>query len=196
MYLFIKVDNVGVIEKVCEYLLRLGLWFKKFDDTEYRVDVSAEERSQFLHNRGCRRSLNPWRAWETCNSFVQAWDFDNLGRIWPKDESEIKRNGDTAPKGKGWIIEHGKKIRVAGECAAPENLKHIFCYKWCTKYEPMSIESAIFVAEQVAKEHERRAQVLRRQIEYLETTDMQYREAIKTGGEFEYKNGKFVISTP
>lgn len=193
MYLLIKVSNTAVLEKIREFLGRFGLWFKEFNDPEFRVDVSAEERSQFLHNRGCHGSLNPWRAWETCSSFVQAWDFDNLGRIWPKDESELERTGDTAPEGKGWIIYDGKKRRVAGECADPIMLNDISCHTWCTKYEPMSIEAAIFVAEQVAKEHERRAQVLRSQVEYLKATDLQYREAIKTGGVFEYKEGKFVI---
>ncbi len=193
MYLLIKVNNTTILEKVCEYLGHLGLWFKKFDDPEYRVDVSAEERSHVLSDRGCKGAINPHRAWETCNSFVHVWDRDNLGRIWPKDESEIKITGDTAPKGKGWIIYDGKKRRVAGECADSIMLNHISCTKWCTKYEPMSIDAAIFVAEQVAKEHERRAQVLRRQIEYLKTTDLLYREAIETGGIFEYDKGKFVI---
>ncbi|MBI5400600.1 MAG: hypothetical protein HZB12_00575 [Candidatus Yonathbacteria bacterium] len=194
MYLLIKVGDATVLEKMRAYLSSFGLWFKEFNDPEYRVDVSAEERSQVLHNRGCRGSINPIHAWETCNSFVQAWDFDLSGRIWPKDEDDIKRCGDTAPEGKGWVIEDGKKIRVAGECANPRDLNHIYCYMWCTKYEPMSIDAAIFVAEQVIQEHERRVQVLRRHIEYLKTTNLLYREAIKTGGVFEYKEGKFVIS--
>lgn len=196
MYLLIKVGNTTVLEKIRAFLGKLGLWFKEFNDPEYRVDVSAEERSQFLYNRGCNGSLNPWRAWETCNSFVQAWDFDNLGRIWPKNESEIERCGDTAPESKGWIIDGNKKIRVAGECADPLSLNHISCPKWCTKYEPINTKAAIFVAEQIVQEHERRAQVLRRQIEYLKTTDLLYSEAVKTGCVFEYKNGKFVIQHP
>lgn len=196
MYLLIKVSDVAVLEKIRAYLHSFGLWFKEFNDPEYRVDVSAEERSQVLHNRGCHGSLNPPRAWETCNSFVQAWDWDNIGRIWPKDESGIKRCGDTAPEGKGWIIEDGKKIRVAGECGAPRSLNDISCPKWCTKYEPMIIDAAIFVAEQVIQEHERRVQVLRRQVEYLKTTDLLYREAVETGGVFEYEKGKFVIRKP
>lgn len=193
MYLLIKVRDITVLEKIRAYLHSFGLWFKEFNDTEYRADVSAEERSQVLHNRGCRGSINPVRAWETCNSFVQVWDWDNLGRIWPKSEDEIKRCGDTAPEGKGWVIEDGKKIRVAGECDAPRMLNDISCPKWCTKYEPISIEAAIFVAEQVIQEHERRAQVLQKQVEYLKTTDLLYREAVKTGGVFEYEKGKFVI---
>lgn len=196
MYLLINIDNVAVLEKVREYLKRFNLWFKEFDDPEYRVEVSAEERAQVIHRSGCHGSLNPNRAWETCASFVQAWDFDNLGRIWPKSEDELKRNGDTAPDGKGWITRDGKKIRVAGECGAPSNLSDIYCPKWCTKYEPVSIEATVFVAEQVAKEHERRAQMLRGQVEYLKTTDLLYREAIKMGGIFEYKDGKFIIQHP
>ena len=196
MYLLIKVSDNTIVEKIRAYLNSFGLWFKAFNDPEYLVDVSAEERSQVLHNRGCRGSINPIRAWETCASFVQAWDIDNLGRIWPKAEWEIKKYGDSAPEGKGWVIEDGKKIRVAGECAAPRMINHISCYLWCTKYEPISIEAAIFVAEQVIQEHERRAQVLCRHVEYLKTTDLLYREAIKTGGVFEYKEGKFVIMRP
>lgn len=193
MYLLIKVNDVAGLEKIREYLGKLGLWFKEFNDPEYRVDVSPAERAQVIHDRGCRESLNPHNAWRTCGSFVRAWDFDNLGRIWPKDKADIERKGDTAPEGKGWIIEDGKKIRVAGECGNPKMLTDISCDKWCQEYEPTSIDAAIFVAEQVAQEHERRAQVLRRQIDYLKTTDLQYRDAIKTGGIFEYKDGKFVI---
>lgn len=193
MYLLIKVENIAVLEKVREYLNRIGLWFKEFNDPEYRVDVSAEERSQVLHSRGCHGYINPPRAWETCASFVQVWDLDNLGRIWPKNEGEIERSGDTAPEGKGWIISGNKKARVAGECADPLSLNDISCPKWCTKYRPMSIEAAIFVAEQVIQEHERRVQVLQRQVEYLKTTNLSYREAVKTGGVFEYEKGRFVI---
>ncbi|MDO8604527.1 MAG: hypothetical protein Q7K40_04015 [bacterium] len=196
MYLLINVDDIAILEKVRKFLGRLGLWLKEFNDPEYRVDVSAEERSQVIHSRGCRGDLNPSRAWETCNSFVQAWDFDNLGRIWPKDKADIERTGDSAPEGKGWVVEDGKKIRVAGECAAPRKLSDISCPKWCTKYEPMSVPAVIFVAQQVIQEHERRIQVLRRQVEYLKTTDLLYQEAIKTGGVFEYKDGKFTISPP
>lgn len=193
MYLLIKVNDIAILEKVRGFLSQLGLWFKEFSDPEYRVDVSAEERSQVLRNRGCHGSLNPNRAWETCNFFVHVWDLDNLGRIWPKDEEEIERTGDTAPEGKGWILDGEEKIRVAGECANPRMLNNISCPKWCEKYEPMSIEAAIFVAEQVAKEHERRVLMLHKQIEYLRATDLLYREAIKTGGVFEYKEGKFII---
>lgn len=196
MYLLIKIDEVAILEKVRTLLNQFGLWFKEFNDPEYRVEVSAEERSQVIHNRGCRGSLNPNRAWETCDSFVQAWDFDNLGRIWPKSEYELKTKGDTAPKGKGWIIEGDKRIRVAGECSNPSMLSDISCPKWCQKYEPMSIEAAIFVSEKAVEEHERRTQVLRGQIKYLKTTDLSYREAIKEGGIFEYKDGKFVVQHP
>ena len=196
MYLLIKVNDVAILEKVRGFLGLLGLWFNEFNDLEYRVDVSAEERSEILYSRGHHGSLNPYRAWETCNFFVQAWDFDNLGRIWPKNEEELKRAVDDAPEGKGWIVENGKKKRVAGECGNPLMLNDISCSKWCPKYEPMNIPAAIFVTEKVLQEHERRALVLRSHVEYLKTTDLQYREAIKIGGVFEYKNGKFIIAPP
>ncbi|MFA5997523.1 MAG: hypothetical protein WC791_03485 [Candidatus Paceibacterota bacterium] len=196
MYVLIRINSDTILQKVRKYLALLGLWVKEFNDPEYRVDVSAEERAQVIHSRGCRGSLNPNRAWESCASFVQVWDWDNLGRIWPKHETDLKKKGDTAPQGKGWIIEGDKKVRVAGDCGNPTGLSDIYCPKWCEKYEPINTTAAIFVAEQVIEEHERRAKMLRAQIERLKQIDLQYREVIKTGGIFEYKDGKFIISTP
>jgi len=196
MYVLIRIKYSVVLEKVRKYLGLLGVWIKEFNEPEYCVDVTAEEREQFLHNRNCDGSLNPPNAWKTCSSLVQIWDWDNLGRgPYPARESILEKKNDPAPSGKGWVIEKGKRIRVAGECAAPRSLNYITCYKWCTRYEPTSIDATVFVAEQVIAEHERRAKMLRSQIEYLKQTDLDYRQAIKTGGVFEYKNGKFVITT-
>lgn len=196
MYVLIRIKDSLILEKVRKYVGLLGLWLKEFNEPEYRVDVTAEERTQVLRNHNCEGSLNPPNAWKTCSSLVQIWDWDNLGRgPWRANDGVYTSKNDPAPNGKGWVIEKGRKIRVAGECAAPRNLNYITCHQWCTKYEPRSIDASIFVAEQVAKEHERRAKILRSQIEYLKQTDLNYREAIKTGGVFEYKNGKFVITT-
>jgi len=67
---------------------------------------------------------------------------------------------------------------------------------WCPKYEPTSIEAATYVARQVAKEHERRAVALYRQIEFLKQTNKGYREVIKTGAVFDYRGGTFIIPPP
>ncbi len=90
----------------------------------------------------------------------------------------------------------GRNVRVAGECANPEMLNYISCPLSCTKYQPTSIEAAVCVARQVAEEHERRAKALYNQIEFLEKTDKEYREAIETGAVFDYRGGTFIIPPP
>jgi len=191
MYILIRIEDGTVLKKVCEYLRRLKCWFREFNEPEYRITVSAEERAKKIpaHMDG---NLNPPRAWETCASLVQIWNWDSLNRgPWI---CGIKQN--TAPRGKGFIEFEGRKVRVAGECANPTALNYISCPMWCPKYEPTNIEAAIFVAQQVAKEHERRAAALYRQIEFLEKTDMGYREAVGTGAVFDYRGGTFIIPLP
>lgn len=95
-------------------------------------------------------------------------------------------------KGTGQV---GCTSTIAGTCANKRMLDSIACPRWCEMYEPTSVEAAVFVAEQVACEHDRRASELRRQIQFLQETDLQYREAIKTGGVFRYRDGQYVVTT-
>lgn len=195
MYILLRVKDDSLLSKVRTYLKRL--WVREFNEPEYRVDVTAEERARLVRPMSSER-LNPKRAWETCASFVEAWDWDSMGRgPSPKTEYELKKSGrNTAPRGKGWLKIDGRRVRVAGECANPTMLNDISCPMWCTKYEPTSIEAHIYVAEQVALEHERRAEALRRQIEFLRQTDKGYREVIRTGGVFGYRDSQFVVTDP
>ena len=85
---------------------------------------------------------------------------------------------------------------VAGECANPTALNHISCPMWCPKYEPTSTEARIFVNERVIEEHERRAETLRREIEFLRETDLTYREAISGGTVSEYRDGRHAVTEP
>jgi len=196
MYILIRTKDGVILEKIRDYLRRIGCWFREFNDPEYRISVSAEERVKNIQERQSGQ-LNPPGAWETCASFVEIWDWDSMDRgPWAKSPSEIEQNGDTAPKGKGFLTIGGRKIRVDGECANPTKLSYISCPKWCTKYEPTSIESLVYLTRQVAKEHERRATALHHQIEILERTDKTYREVIETGDAFNYRDGKFVIPAP
>lgn len=172
--MLIKINSPSFLGKVRKYLKGLGFWFKEFNDTEYKIEVTAEERSK-THRGNRNTNLNPPKAWETCASLVQIWDWDELGRgPWPNN----------------------REIQPAGECANPSMLSYISCPKSCIKYKPTNIEASIYIAERVAEEHERRAKVLRYQVQFLKTTDLQYREAIKIGGMFIYENGKFIIRLP
>jgi hypothetical protein len=191
MYILIKVGDDGLLAKVRKYLAKLGVWIKEFKDPVYRVDVSVEEREEVIRANRCEGDLNPPAAWSTCASFVQAWDWDSLGRgparVLHGDKSK-------APRGKGWgTLPNGNKMQVAGECGNPSMLTYLSCPKWCDKYEPASMEAYIFVANAVMVEHERRANALKHHIASLQVTDMNYRQAVRTGGIFLYKGGKMNI---
>ncbi|MEK7567568.1 MAG: hypothetical protein AAB513_01435 [Patescibacteria group bacterium] len=195
MYILLRVEE-GLFGKVLDFLRGLDIWFKEFNEPEYRIEVTAEERKKEIHIRHAKGYLNPGAAWKTCASFVRIWDHDSLGRgPWPKSEEEIERRGDSAPKGMGYLVDGDKRTRVAGQCGNPVQLNYISCPKWCTQYQPASIDAMVHVAETVAAEHKRRAELLLRQAEFLKATEMNYRQVIANGGVFEYRGGKFVIST-
>lgn len=192
MYILLRVKDDSLLNKVRAYLKRLGCWVREFNEPEYRVDVTAEERVEaFRRHRGQGSYVNPPAACATCASMKQIWDWDSMGRgPW----AAMKHDPNTAPHGKGWVRDRDGRHRVAGECANPTMLNHISCPMWCPKYEPTSIEAHIYVAKRVIEEHEHRAKELRMQIEFLRQSDTGYREVIRTGGVFEYRNGKFVVT--
>lgn len=193
MYIVLRINSSVLLERVRKYLKRIGCWAREFNDPEYRVQVTAEERQKHLQvvRDG---NLNPGAAWKTCASFVRAWDWDSLNRgPYPKSDYELKRTHDTAPRGKGYVIINGTKQRIAGECANPTFLNYISCPMWCTKYQPTNIEAAVFIAMEVAKEHERRAAVLYRHIESFKDADKKYREAIHEGCVFNSDDEKFKV---
>ena len=193
MYMLIRIEDVSVLEKVRKYFKRLGYWLREFNEPEYHINVTAEERvERILVTRSGQ--LNPNAAWRTCASFVRAWDWDSLGRgPSPKSDYDLKRTHNAAPRGKGYVKVRGEDQRVAGECANPTMLHYISCPLWCPKYQPTSIEAAIYVAKQIASEHEQRAAALYRQIESLERCDKGYREAVEKGCVFDFRGETFAI---
>jgi hypothetical protein len=191
MHILIKVpdSNVAMLESVKKWLRKSGIWFKGFDDTAYEVDVTSSTRKQ-----SSKHDLNPGRSWETCGSLVRIWDWDSLGR-GPYPNNDIGRKGviDPAPRGKGWTGEGDAKRRLAGECANPDNLHYISCPKSCEVYVPTNLEAFTFLAEAVAAEHIRRAELLRKKVAELNKNEAAYREAVRIGALPEYKEGKFTL---
>lgn len=197
MFVLINIDG-ALLTKVLAYLKRLGIWHRQFPEKVYDVIVTPQDRVEAIRRNHNRGQLNPNRAWETCASFVQAWDWDSMGRgPWPRRENAIERNGDNAPPGKGYVtVPGGQPKRVAGECANPTGLDYIWCTHWCPHYQPTTIEGLIYMAESTAAVHEARAATLRRQADWLRQVDAGYEQAISSGKVWRYENGKFVITEP
>lgn len=58
MYILIRTEDTTVLERVRKYLKRVGCWLREFNEPEYHVTVSAEERVE--HIRATRSGqLNP-----------------------------------------------------------------------------------------------------------------------------------------
>ncbi|MBM2820373.1 MAG: hypothetical protein HW405_133 [Candidatus Berkelbacteria bacterium] len=183
MYILLRIDDSKILAKVLTYLARLKVWHRQFKEKVYDVRVSVQDRIARMHRTNrTDYYLNPSAAWSTCAHFVQAWDYDSLGRIHPLMDSELARSGaDKAPYGKGWVIDSlGKKRRVAGECKNPLMLNDISCPMWCHDYQPTTVEGWTHLATQIAEEHEHRAAIIRQQLAFLVESEMSYEEAIRT----------------
>jgi len=176
MYVLTLLEEGPPLNLLRKYLKKMKFWVREFSEPRYNVRVTAEER---LANLTQREDLNPPRAWETCSSLVQIWDWDPLGRgPWPADNSDF--NGkDPAPRRKGFITSEdgNRQKRIAGECANPLRLNYISCPKFCTKYTPIGTEPVIYVLEKTIGELERRIATLRAEIDTVRSADKQYRES-------------------
>lgn len=186
MYILLKVDN-PILGKILSYLKRSRVWYRLFEEKMYNAIVTSEDRIATKHqlNRG---QINPKRAWETCQSFREIWDWDSMGRgPWVSGKGK-------APTGKGYVIDRfGNKCRVAGDCVNPQMLNYISCPDWCPNYQPTTIEGLIYLSDQARNEHIRRAESLSRQTDFLKQTELSYEEAIKTGKIIEYVDGRFIM---
>lgn len=197
MFVLLKIEN-ELLTKVLTYLKRLKIWHRTFPQKVYDVVVTAEDRIEAIKRNHICNKLNPKNAWETCASFVEIWDHDNLGRgPWPRQDDEIERNGDSAPPGRGYVtMPDGERKRVAGDCANPTGLNYISCPTWCPFYQPTTIEGLIHMAESTAAVHEQRVRQLRDQVETLRATEEGYEAAIASGKVWRYESGKFVVTAP
>lgn len=187
MWIVLKTDDNGLLQKIVNYLRRLGVFHRLFEGATYNLAVTVKDRLERLRGSRTHAYFNPPRAWETCASCKQVWDWDNLGRgPHAKDKYDLrKRGGNTAPRGKGWVMnQHGHRIRVAGECANPTALSYISCPMWCPCYTPTTIEGLTFLIQSDIKEHQARIGELRRFLEFCRQSEAGFKEAIAVGGHF------------
>jgi hypothetical protein len=176
MWVLIRVDHT-LLSRVLMYLTGLRIWFKKFEEKEYRLEITDEDREERASQS--KRDINPGAAWKTCASLRQIWDWDNLGRgPWP-DNNQGDKRPDPAPRGKGWIMTPHGRERVAGDCANPVALNYISCPKICLEYQPTTVAGQTFLMEHAATEHEERAAMLRKRIVRLRQAEEQYETSIK-----------------
>lgn len=174
MWILARVDDT-LVAKVLSYLSKRRVWFKKFPEKIYTMEVSAEDREERIRKTHSG-SMNPPAAWETCKSMKKIWDWDNMDRgPWPNPDPKP----NPAPHGKGWLMENGHRVRVAGECANPTMLNYISCWRWCPMYEPTTVEGQVFLMKQTAEEHEVRASTLRSQIIHLQQSEAEFEQSIK-----------------